>query len=55
MLSREGLTFQELTDQAFKDVVKKHRQPVGLKALKESVGARARLRRAKSGSGGDNE
>jgi hypothetical protein len=44
--SRESLTFQALTDEAFKDVLKKHKQPVGLKAaLKESVqskGARAR-------------
>jgi hypothetical protein len=46
VLSRESLTFQALTDEAFKDVLKKHKQPVGLKAaLKESVqskGARAR-------------
>jgi hypothetical protein len=33
-----GKTFQELADEAFKDLLKKHRQPVGLKAaLKESV------------------
>jgi len=32
-------SFQELTDEAFKDLLKKYRQPVGLKAaLKESVG-----------------
>jgi len=32
-------SFQELADEAFKDLLKKHRQPVGLKAaLKESVG-----------------
>jgi hypothetical protein len=31
-------TFQELADEAFKDLLKKYRQPVGLKAaLKESV------------------
>ena len=39
VLSRAGLTFQELTDEAFKDALEKHKQPVGLKAaLKESVG-----------------
>ena len=44
--SREGKTFQELADEAFKDLLKKHRQPVGLKAaLKESVGARSKSRR----------
>ena len=33
--------FQELTDEAFTDLLKKHKQPVGLKAaLKESVGSR---------------
>jgi hypothetical protein len=32
------LSFQELADEAFADLLKKHRQPVGLKAsLKESV------------------
>jgi hypothetical protein len=32
-------TFQELADEAFSDLLKKYRQPVGLKAaLKESVG-----------------
>jgi hypothetical protein len=31
-------SFQELTDEAFADLLKKHKQPVGLKAsLKESV------------------
>ena len=34
-----GKSFQELADEAFKDLLKKHAQPVGLKAaLKESVG-----------------
>jgi hypothetical protein len=38
VLSRDGLTFQELTDEAFKDALKKHKQPVRLRAaLKESV------------------
>lgn len=36
-------TFQELADEAFKDLLKKYRQPVGLKAaLKESVGGKAK-------------
>ena len=34
-----GETFQELADEAFKDLLKKRKQPVGLKAaLKKSVG-----------------
>ena len=32
VLSRDGLNVQELTDEAFGDVLKKHKQPVGLKA-----------------------
>lgn len=41
----KGKTFQQLADEAFADLLKKHKQPVGLKAaLKESVGAIA-LRR----------
>jgi O6-methylguanine-DNA--protein-cysteine methyltransferase len=36
-------TFQELADEAFKDLLKKYRQPVGLKAaLKESVGGKVK-------------
>jgi hypothetical protein len=47
--SQKGKTFQELADEAFKDLLKKHHQPVGLKAaLKESVGARGKSRRGKS-------
>jgi hypothetical protein len=39
VVRRRGVSFQELTEEAFKDLLKKHRQPVGLKAaLKESVG-----------------
>ena len=35
---QSGKSFQELADEAFKDLLKKYRQPVGLKAaLKESV------------------
>lgn len=36
---RSGRNFQELADEAFKDLLKKHQQPVGLMASpKESVG-----------------
>lgn len=38
-------SFQELADEAFADLLKKHRQPVGLKAaLKESVSTRRKSR-----------
>ena len=41
----KGKTFQQLADEAFKDLLKKHRQPVGLKAaLKQSVGGKAKPR-----------
>ena len=37
----EGKSFQQLADEAFKDLLKKHRQPVGFKAsLKESLGGK---------------
>ncbi len=43
--SRQGKTFQALADEAFKDLLKKHHQPVGLKAaLKESVGGKGKPR-----------
>jgi hypothetical protein len=39
-------SFQELADEAFADLLKKHRQPVGLKAaLKESVSVRRKPKR----------
>jgi hypothetical protein len=38
-------TFQQLADEAFKDLLEKHRQPVGLKAaLKQSVGGKRKSR-----------
>jgi hypothetical protein len=38
MLSRDGVSFRQLTDEAFTVVLKKHTQPVGLMAsLRESV------------------
>ena len=41
----KGKTFQQLADEAFKDLLEKHRQPVGLKAaLKESVGGKGKPR-----------
>jgi hypothetical protein len=45
---QSGCSFQELADEAFADLLKKHKQPVGLKAaLEESVGARQKPRRAR--------
>jgi hypothetical protein len=42
---QRGISFQDLSDEAFADLLKKHRQPVGLKAaLKESVSGRAKPR-----------
>ena len=42
---RSGASFQELTEEAFADLLKKHQQPVGLMAsLKESVSARKKVR-----------
>jgi hypothetical protein len=45
-LARErGVSFQDLANEAFADLLKKHRQPVGLKAaLKESVAPRGKTR-----------
>jgi len=41
LASESGRSFQDIADEAFAHFLKKHRQPVGLKAaLKESVGAR---------------
>jgi hypothetical protein len=38
---QQGVSFQDLADEAFKDLLKKHRQPVGFKAsLKESLGGK---------------
>jgi len=43
---QSGKSFQELADEAFKDLLKKHKQPVGLKAaFQESVGAGGKARR----------
>ena len=42
---QRGVSFQALTEEAFEDLLKKHRQPVGLKAaLQESVGAKGKTR-----------
>jgi hypothetical protein len=42
---RTRMDFQELAKEAFADLLKKHKQPVGLKAsLKESVKARGQSR-----------
>ncbi|MGK2923826.1 MAG: hypothetical protein ACSLE4_13785 [Methyloceanibacter sp.] len=43
--SQSGRDFQDIADEAFADFLKKHKQPVGLKAaLKESVGDKSRKR-----------
>jgi hypothetical protein len=43
---QSGKSFQELANEAFADLLKKHKQPVGLKAaLKESVGPGDKARR----------
>ena len=43
---RTGSSFQGLTEEAFADLLKKHKQPVGMMAsLKESVGEKRKPRR----------
>jgi hypothetical protein len=43
-----GMTFQDIADEAFADVLKKYKQPVGLMAsLKESIGEKRKPRRTK--------
>ena len=43
--SQQGRSFQEIAGEAFKDLLKKHHQPVGLKAaLNKSVGTRGKAR-----------
>ncbi len=43
-----GMSFQDIADEAFADVLKKHRQSVGLIAsLKESVGEQRKPRQTK--------
>jgi hypothetical protein len=47
VLRDSGDSFQELADEAFADLLKKRKQPVGLKAsLEESVGTSRRSRRS---------
>jgi hypothetical protein len=41
VLSRDGMTFQELTDEAFKDVLKKRKQPGGSEGGAEGERRRA--------------
>jgi hypothetical protein len=44
--NESGRSFQEVADEAFADFLKKHRQPVGLRAaLKESVAEKPRKKR----------
>jgi predicted DNA-binding ribbon-helix-helix protein len=50
LLARERMaTFQELADEAFADLLRKHNRPTDLKsALRKSAGALAKAKRAKS-------
>lgn len=44
--SESGRSFQDIADEAFAEFLKKHKQPVGLKAaLMESVGEGAKKKR----------
>jgi hypothetical protein len=45
LLARERMmTFQELADEAFRDLLRKHNRPTGLKeALRKSAGASAKV------------
>jgi hypothetical protein len=45
LLARDRMMeFEELADEAFRDLLRKHNRPVGLKsALRQSAGARATL------------
>jgi predicted transcriptional regulator len=44
--SESGRSFQEVADEAFADFLKKHKQPVGLRAaLKESVAEKPQKKR----------
>ncbi len=45
LLARDSMmTFQELADEAFRDVLRKHNRPTGLKeALRKSAGASAEV------------
>jgi hypothetical protein len=48
LAEQQGISFQELADEAFFDLLKKHKQPVGLKAaLEESVERGKSARRRK--------
>jgi len=50
LMSDKGKSFQDLANEAFKDLLKKHHQPVGLKAaLKESVAANNNTKKRKTG------
>ena len=53
MLAKDRVaTFQELADEAFRDLLKKHNRPVGLKAsLRQSLGGGAPLDHGVAGPG----
>ena len=46
LASESKRSFQNIADEAFADLLKKHKQPVGLKAaLKESVASKGKRKR----------
>jgi len=50
LMSDKGASFQDLADEAFKNLLKKHHQPVGLKAaLKESLATNNNTKKRKTG------
>jgi hypothetical protein len=49
LASRTGKSLQDLTDEAFADLLAKHKQPLGLKAaLEQSVGAKKPLKKRRA-------
>jgi hypothetical protein len=48
VMHQQGKSFQQLADEAFADLLKKHKQPVGIMAaLRGSVQTRSRPKRKK--------
>jgi hypothetical protein len=46
LASDQGVDFQTLANEAFRDLLKKHERPIGLKsALRQSVGGRKNVHR----------
>jgi hypothetical protein len=50
LAARTGQGFQDLSDEAFADLLKKHKQPIGLKAaLEQSVGEKRKPAKKRGG------